>query len=125
MRACEFIKEDAALLTDVADALPTTYVMPELKNQDPYLQYRFGLAIAAARAQKAGEVEYHDESEYGENMIVLARSPEEEETLDLALALYGKDNAKRLITTSKSEESSDTYTQSPMQPNRKKLGRST
>lgn len=109
------IKENG-ILAAVKDVMPPTYSLPQLKNQDPYLQYRFGLALAAARAHQAGEVEYAPESSFGENMIVVARSPEEEETLRLALSLFGKLNASSLITTSKSEEAADVNTQSPIQP---------
>ena len=51
MRAREFINEGktGSLQDDVAKALPSTYAIPELKNQDPYLQYRFSVAIAGAK----------------------------------------------------------------------------
>lgn len=128
MRAKDFIKESSGVVgngdTGYDKAMPPTYALPQLKNQDPYLQYRFGLAIAAARAHANGEVKYQHDSDYGENMVVLARSPEEEKTLDMALSLYGKDNAKRLITTSKSEEMSDTNTKSPIQASKKVKSRS-
>ena len=38
-----------SLQDDIADALPATYVFPDLQNTDPYQQYRFGLAIAASK----------------------------------------------------------------------------
>lgn len=115
MRAYEFITEDTGSLgSGVAQALPATFVMPELKNQDMYLQYRFGLALASARAKAAGDIPYDTESKFGENMTVVAWSPEEEETLKMALALFGKDNASRLISTKTSSESSDVYKQSPV-----------
>jgi hypothetical protein len=119
MRAYEFITESntGSLSAGVADALPATWVLPDLKSQDPYLQYRFGLALASARARQAGEIPFSDESKFGENMIVSAYTPEDEETLKLALALFGKNNASQLITTPKSQESSDVYKQSPVIPN--------
>lgn len=125
MRAKEFITEEEDIGDSSADrAAPATYALPDLKNQDPYLQYRFGLAVAAARAHNNGDVEYHDESDYGENMIVLTRSKEEQETLAMALALFGKDNSKELISTPKSEETKDTNTKSPIQPSKKIQSRS-
>jgi hypothetical protein len=116
MRATEFIAENAegSILPGVADALPSTFVMPELKSQDPYLQYRFGLALAAARAQAAGETTYDAESKFGEDMVIVARSKEEEETLRMAMALFGKMNSSKLVSTRPSEESSDVYHQSPL-----------
>jgi hypothetical protein len=109
------IKENG-ILSAVKHAMPPAYSLPQLKNQDPYLQYRFGLALAAARAHNEGLVDYSPESSFGENMIVVTRTPEEEETLRLALALFGKLNDSTLITTSKSEEADDVNTQSPIQP---------
>jgi len=118
MRAKEFIKENGtgSIQIGVADALPSTTVLPDLKSQDPYEQYRFGLALAAARAKKAGETEYDSESEFGEDMVIAAYSREEEETLQMALKLYGKNNSKKTISASGSKEAPDTYTQSPVQP---------
>ena len=119
MRIKDIIVENASgSLTDaVSNAMPATFVMPGLKNQDPYLQYRFGLALASARARAAGEVPYEDESTFGENLVVVARSKEEEEQLSMALALFGKDNSKRQIANTESSESSDTYHQSPVVQN--------
>jgi len=116
MRAKEFITEGGtgSLAPGVADALPATWVLPDLKSQDPYLQYRFGLALAAARAQAAGEVSYADESMFGEKMVVMAYTPEEEKTLNMALAMYGKNNASQLISTRSSSEASDVQKHSPV-----------
>jgi hypothetical protein len=116
MRAYEFITESAtgSLGPGVANALPSTWVLPDLRNQDPYLQYRFGLALASARAKKAGDVPFSSASKFGENMVVTAYSPEDEETLMMALALYGEHNAKELISTRPSQEANDVYKQSPV-----------
>jgi len=60
MRAHEFITEQK--LSDVHDgldvvsrSLPYTYVIPELKNQDFYDLYRFGLAIADVRGTSGAD----------------------------------------------------------------------
>ncbi len=119
MRAKEFIIENETdtIEAGVADAMPATYALSGLKNNDAYQQYRFGLALASARARKEDDATFTDESEYGENMVVVARSAEEEETLAMALALFGHNNEKKLISTKKSEEAKDTYTQSPVVQN--------
>lgn len=118
MRAKEFIKENetGSIQSGVVDAMPPTTALPDLKSQDPYEQYRFGLALASARAKKEGDVPYESESDFGENMIVTTYTEEEQETLKMALKLYGKNNAQRSISAGGSKESSDTNTQSPMQP---------
>jgi len=113
MRASEFITEDTVLAQSVTDALPTTFVIPELKNQDPYLQYRFGVAMAGAKAAQLDGVTYEPESKFGENMIVIARNKEEEEIVQLALKLIGKHTAKT-ISSGKSTEDTSTGTVSPV-----------
>jgi len=120
MRAKEFINEGrtGSIQDDVAKALPATFAIPELKNQDPYLQYRFGVAIAGAKgAKKRAEdnvPDYNKESLWGENEIVVSYDPNVEEWLDDALKMMGLKGKKRL-STEKSEEASDVSTKSPVQ----------
>jgi len=114
MKISDIILENTgSLQTGVVHALPDTEVFPELKNTDPYTQYRFGLAIAAAGAVKAGETEYHKESTFGEDLTIVARSPEEVEIIELAKKLYGAGASSKQISTAKSEESSDVNKISP------------
>lgn len=104
---------------DVAAALPATYAIPELKNQDPYLQYRFGVAMAGAKGAKKraedGVKEYSRESPWGENEIVVSFDPHIEQYIDDALKQLGL-KGKKLISTRKSEEASDVDKVSPMRP---------
>ena len=67
MKAKEFISEAIENKPDL-DPLPATYVLPKLQNQDAYLQYRFGIALASARARVAGEIPFEPQSDFGENM---------------------------------------------------------
>ncbi len=115
MRANEFISEtnDAASNREMA----ATYVLPGLKSQDPCMQYRFGLALAAARAHASGDATYDTESRFGEDMVVVSRSDEEAETIKMALALFGRDNTSKQISSDKSEESSDVAVTSPVPQN--------
>lgn len=98
-----------------ARALPSTTVLPSLKNQDAYLQYRFGLAIAAARSGIATD-EFSSEGAFGENMTVIGYAESDPETVDLALKLMGKEYAKgkKMISTTKSQEATDVGTSSPV-----------
>lgn len=105
-----------SLIPDVADALPATTVLTDLPNTDPYLQYRMGLALAAARAHNDGDISFEETSAWGENMAVTAYSDEDLETLRLALKLMPGLNQSHLISTVKSEESKSVGKQSPMQP---------
>ena len=119
MRASEFITEGrtGSIQDDVAKALPATYSLPELKNQDPYLQYRFGVAIAGAKgAKKRAEDNvpaYSKETPWGENEIVVSYGYDVGEYINDALKSMGM-NGKRRLSTTKSEEASDVSTKSPV-----------
>ncbi len=113
MRAREFISEGKSpekLLPDQADALPATYVIPELPNQDPYLQYRFGVAIAGAKGKKAREKDgvgsMHRTSAFGENEIVVSYGHDVGEYIDDALHSMGM-RGKKMISTPTSIETTD------------------
>ena len=67
MRAKEFINESwtgkshgkPKKIRDRADAaLPGIFVQRQLRNTDTYLQMRYGMALAAARAEKEGHVKF-------------------------------------------------------------------
>lgn len=86
MRAREFINEQK--LSDVHDglevaakALPYTYVIPELENQDFYNLYRFGVAIADVRGTSIDDTtnnykpEFHSETLWNEKQIVSSFDP--------------------------------------------------
>lgn len=75
------------------DTLPGVYVTPELTNSDSYYQYRYGIALAAARAIENGDLEHHSfeqESPYAEKLIQVMFAPEQDKkTMDLANRLVG------------------------------------
>lgn len=126
MRAKEFVKESrvGSLQDDVARALPATYVIPQLPNQDPYKQLRFGVAIAAAKGAKEraeeGVQPFAPQTAWGENQIVMSFDPSATEWLDDALEMVGlSPSDKKLISTPKSEEGKHVDTKSPV-PARKK-----
>ena len=80
--------------------------------------------MASARARANNEVSaYENESNFGEDMIVVCRSPEEEETLKMALSDYGKNNQSNQISTSTSREPPATGKQSPVIGNTRKYGK--
>jgi len=128
MRAKEFINEawagkshgKAKKVRDRAsDALPGVFVQRQLRNTDTYMQYRMGLALAAARADAAGLVKFNQESSWAENFINVMWADEDEETVMLASKLMGV--TPSMITDKKSREPKSTETQSPVarpKPNR-------
>jgi len=128
MRAKEFITEmkldqvhDA--LDTAAVALPNAFVIPELKNQDFYDLYRFGVAIADVRGEEGQDdgvqnkykPAFRPESAWGENQIIVSFDPNVGQVIDKALAKVKK-HGKKSVATVKSEEMSDTITQSILKP---------
>ena len=124
MRAREFITENADLPAAVAAALPATYAIPALQNQDPYKQYRFGVALAATKGrqgdEQAGEDVRHamsPRSAWGENKIVVSYDPHIGDWIDDALREVGlSPSDKKLISTTTSDEPATTYATSPIKP---------
>ena len=121
MRASEFISEGrtGSITQDVGRALPGAFKIPALKNQDPYLQYRFGVAIAGAKgAKKRAEdnvAPYTKESEFGENEIVVSYDPHVDVYIKDALAAMGMPASDTVrIGTQASEEAADVDTKSPV-----------
>ncbi len=118
MRAKEFIQEAKShgkpgkLSQERDAALPGVFVQRELRNTDPYMQYRYALAVAAARAHKEYGVEFEQESQWAENMTQVMYTPEDEETIKLASKLMGVKATK--ITDNTSHESKSTSTVSPV-----------
>ena len=119
MRAKEFISEGRTekLLPDQAEALPATYVIPELPNQDPYLQYRFGVAIAGAKGAqqraKDGVSSMTRTSAFGENEIVVSYGHDVGPYIDDALKQMGM-RGKKMVSTPTSDETSDVDKTSPL-----------
>jgi hypothetical protein len=103
---------------DFEDTLLKTYVIPELPNQDAYLQYRFNVAMAAARGieqrRKEGSPEFDPQSVWGENMIVVATETDTGKHIDTALKMMGIRGGKKTITRGKSQESSYVQKASPI-----------
>jgi len=76
MRAKEFIVEYAAKASGKSAkvsaakdaALPGVFAQHQLRNTDPYMQYRYALAVAVARAHKEHGVPFDQESAWAENL---------------------------------------------------------
>lgn len=125
MRAYEFITESVTDGLHVAAyALPDTYVLPELKNQDFYELYRFGLAIADVRGsggmddgvQNKFKHDFEAESEWGENQVVVSWDPNIGQVIDQALKKVHKKGKKLVSTPGGSQEIPNTGIQSTLKP---------
>jgi hypothetical protein len=126
MRAKEFIKEQKLSdahdgLDIVAKALPNTFVIPELKNQDFYELYRFGVAIADVRGQQGTDnvnnykPEFRPETAWGENQVISSFDPNVGNVIDQALKKVNK-SGKKAVSTPGSDELDDTMSVSPIKP---------
>lgn len=123
MRLREFLTEQQ--LSDVHDALditdlslPNTYVLSQLKNNDFYPIYRFGVAIAAVRGESGDDnimngfrPDFRAESEWGENQVITSFDPNIGKVIDKALKKVNK-SGKKLVSTPGSDEMADTNKQS-------------
>ena len=124
MRAREFMVEVAmgrtgSLQQDVALALPGAWKIPALKNQDPYLQYRFGVAIAGAKGAKQraqdGVPPFEQDNIFGENEFVVSYDPHTGEYIRDALQAMGMSPSDAIqVATMASEEMPDVDTRSPV-----------
>ena len=124
MRAREFIVESdlgrtGSLQQDIALALPGAWKIPAHKNQDPYLQYRFGVAIAGAKgaAQRAkdGVPEFEKDKIFGENEFVVSYDPHTIDYIRDALRAMGLPPSDAIqVANLKSEEMPDVDKTSPV-----------
>ena len=121
MRAREFMVEGrtGSIEPDVGRALPGAWTIPTLKNNDPYLQYRFGVAMAGAKGakQRAQDAvpEYSKESVFGENEIIVGYGGDIKTYIDDALKSMGMSPSdKKQISSPDSKEGTDVETRSPV-----------
>ena len=119
MRAKEFVTEaiTSKLLPDQMGALPATYAIPELPNQDAYLQYRFSVAIAGAKGReqrdKDGVSSMSREGPFGESEIVVSYGHDAGPYIDDALKQMGL-SGKKMVSTPTSVETTDVDKVSPL-----------
>lgn len=125
MRIKEFLTEQQ--LRDVHDALeiaslalPNTYKINQLKNNDFYPIYRFGVAIAAVRGESGTddimngfEPSFRAETLWGENQIVSSFDPNVGKVIDKALSKINKPG-KTMVSSAGSDEMTDTGKGSPI-----------
>ena len=122
MRAREFVSEGrtGSITRDVGLALPGAFKIPRLQNNDPYKQYRFGVAIAGAKGaaqRKADGVPPFDgpESVFGEDLIIVSYDPHVKTYIDDALrSMHMPSSDAVRIGTQASEEAPDVVTVSPV-----------
>lgn len=126
MRAKEFIREGfkpkshgkpERVSARVDATLPGVFVQQQLRNTDPYMQYRMGMAVASARAHQNGDVDFDQESAFGENLVQVMYASADEETIKMASKMMGVSPTK--ITDNASREPDSTGTISPVAKSKK------
>ena len=101
--------EESKFSKDSFASLPGAQKWDALDNSNPYLSYRFGVAVAGCP-----DIGTPIKGPVGEKMLTIAYSDGEKEILKKAGKMFGISPTK--ITSPGSREMNDTYTQSPMQP---------
>lgn len=107
MRARDFVVEQQSKLrSEVGAPFRDTYIIPGLPSQDPYRTYRFGVAMARARAEAVADFAEPFESEgpFGEYAMVAGFDDSVDEIIDQALAMTNTAGGKRLMGSRHSEE---------------------
>lgn len=124
MRAHEFLTEETgSILPDVQRTLPAAWVIDKLKNNDFYMQYRFGVAIAGAKGKAQREKDnvpnFASTTTWGENEIIVSYAGRDplQAYLDDALRELGLvPSDAKLVTSPHSQEPTDTDTKSTLSP---------
>jgi len=119
MRAREFVAESRAKLPpEAADPMHDTYMIPGLRNNDAYRSYRFGVAMARARADIGGAGKdlpaWNTESAMGMYGIVAGFDENVDPVIDLALKMTNISGGKIAVSTNDSEEPAYVTTRSPI-----------
>jgi len=104
---------------DIDQSLPSVMIEPQLRNTDTYMQMRYGIALAAAAAQK-GE-EFEQESAWSENIGMVGYTDAEVEQIKIADELMGVKSIN--LTTKGSQERTDTGTKSAVASGWKKFAK--
>lgn len=121
MRAREFIAEQRAKLpVEAAGPMHDTYMLPGLRNNDAYKSYRFGVAIARARADLGGPgkdlPKWNSESAMGMYGIIAGFDETVDPVIDAALKMTDIPGGKIPVSSDDSKEPIYVDTKSPINP---------
>ena len=118
MRAKEFVTEQRELPPEISEPLRYTYVLPGLSASDPYNNYRFGVAMARARADLGGVTgdmpEFNSESALGMYGVIGGFDETVDPVIDLALKMTETPGGKIAVSSNPSEEPPPVNTVSPI-----------
>jgi len=119
MRAREFVTESRAKLpVEASGPMHDTYMLPGLRNNDAYRSYRFGVAMARARADIGGAGKdlpaWNSESAMGMYGVIAGFDENVDPVIDLALKMTDIKGGKIAVSTDDSEEPGYVDTTSPV-----------
>ena len=121
MRAREFVTESRSKLpVEASGPMHDTYMLPGLRNNDAYRSYRFGVAMARARADLGGPGKdlpaWNSESALGMYGIIAGFDETVDPVIDLALKMTNIAGGKISVSSDASEEPGYVDTTSPIKP---------
>ena len=119
MRAREFVTESRARLPDEASyPMHDIFMLPGIRNNDSYKSYRFGVAMARARADLGGAGKdlpaWNTESARGMYGVIGGFDETVDPVIDLALKMTDTPGGKIAVSTNPSEEPPPVNTVSPI-----------
>lgn len=94
----------------VDEAIPSAIIEPQVRNTDTYMQMRYGLALAAAAAQK--DPDWEQESVWAENVALIGYTQAEIDQIKAADKLMGVKGVQ--ISHKGSQERTDVNLTSPV-----------
>lgn len=100
------------LSPDIENTISPTMTIPELINSDTYKQYRYSLALAAAKAVVAGDVKFDSMSAWNEALTGVAYTTQELEIFELANKMMGVSGV--MLSKTPPTEPDDTNKVSPV-----------
>ena len=122
MRAKDFVREQKELPPEVSGPMRQTFVIPGLSAADPYNNYRFGVAMARARADQATDdvnefmPEWTSETAFGEHGVVVGMNSGIGQVIDQALKMTNTKGGKRMVSSPESDEPDLVNTTSTVKP---------
>lgn len=103
----------------VDEAIPSAIIEPQVRNTDTYMQMRYGIALAAAAAQK--DPDWEQESVWAENMAMIGYTEEEVNQIKAADKLMGVKGVQ--VSHKGSQERTDVNLKSPVASGWKKFSK--
>jgi len=113
------IYENNSIANQVTDSLPQAFAIPSLSSNNPYDQYKFGVAIAKARGQQNAnddEASGDLDNYFRDSEVVISFDPNIDKIIDTAMKEVGVKGGKRRIGVAGSKENKSVSKNSPIKP---------